>query len=73
MDERVAQLFDDRLVELGLRTLGHELDLLAELDGQIAHDPPELVEGASDREHADAHGIVAKLGDEPLELLGYRG
>ena len=38
MDEGIAQLLDDRLVELGIGALRDELRLLAELEGKIAHD-----------------------------------
>ncbi len=60
MDERVGELLDHGLVELGLLAGGLELDRLAELAAEIVHQAAEASEQAADRHHADAHRGVAQ-------------
>ncbi len=68
--ERVAQPFDDGLVQFGLRAFGRELDLFSELGGEVPHGALELAEGGADRQHADAHGVVPKRHGQPFHFLG---
>ena len=58
------------LVEFGVGPEGLHLDLLAEFDGEVAHQALELAEGRADRQHADVEGGVAQLVGEALDLLG---
>ena len=53
--ERVAERVDHGAVELGV--LAHELqvDLLAELGREVAHEPREAQEDGLDRDHPDLH------------------
>ena len=55
VDERVAERVDDRAVELGVLADEPQLDLLAELGGEVAHQPREAQEDGLDRDHADLH------------------
>ena len=47
-------------------------DLLAQLVGQIPHDPGQLGPGVADRLHAGLHHALLKLGDDVIEPLQRR-
>jgi hypothetical protein len=49
--QRVADLFDDGLVELSIGAGDHQFDVLAEITRNIAHDAVEAVEGLADLHH----------------------
>ena len=68
----IVELFDDRLVQLGLGPFRRHLDLLAKLRREIAHQPLELAEGTAYRQHPDVEGAVPEFGGEPLHLLRNR-
>ena len=55
VDERVAERVDDGAVELGVLADELELDLLAELGRQVAHEAREAQEDGLDRDHPDLH------------------
>ena len=46
MHQRIAQLIDDRFVELGIGAFHRELDILAQIARQIVDQPAEFLEGA---------------------------
>ncbi len=50
--QRIAQLLDDELVQLHLAAGDDEVDLLARLAGDAAHQPRQLVEHLAHRDHA---------------------
>ena len=53
--ERVAERVDDGAVELGVLAGEHQLDLLAELRGEVADEPREAQEDRLDRDHPHLH------------------
>ena len=53
--ERVAERVDDGAVELGVLADELQLDLLAELGREVAHQPREAQEDGLDRDHPDLH------------------
>ena len=53
--ERVAERVDDGAVELGVLADELQLDLLAELGREVAHEPREAQEDGLDRDHPDLH------------------
>ena len=53
--ERVAERVHDRAVELGVLADELELDLLGELDAEVAHEPREAQQHGLDGDHADLH------------------
>ena len=55
VDERIAERVDDRPVEFGVATDEVELDVLAELRREVAHEPREAHEDDVDRNHPDLH------------------
>ncbi len=64
MGQRVGDLFDERLVELGVFAAHLQLDFLAELARNIVNDPAEAVEGLADLHHAQLQGTAAHFLDE---------
>ena len=70
VNERIVELLDHGLVEFGLLAFRHQLDLLAEIAGEVVHDAPEAPEKRADRHHPDAHRRIAQLKHQPFDLLG---
>src|SRR6266567_6625285 len=70
MHERIADQFDHRLVQLGLGAGEDELDVLAELAGQIVYEAIEAVERFADRYHAQLQGAIAHGLDQPRQRAG---
>jgi hypothetical protein len=62
--ERVGDLLDDRLVQLGVGARDLEIDLLAEFPAHVAHDAPEPVARLADLHHPHLQRAVADLLDE---------
>ena len=62
--ERVLDALQHLPVELGVGAVHLELDVLAELGREIAHDARQLLPGIADRLHAGAHHAVLKLGGD---------
>ena len=68
--ERILDPVEHLPVELGVGTVHLELDVLAELGREIAHDARQLLPGVTDRLHAGPHHAVLKLGGhvgQPLQ------
>ena len=64
VNEGIGKRFDDVLVGFGLLPFEHELNLLAEFAGDVAHQAREALENEGDRHHADLHdGILHFIGD----------
>jgi len=61
MGERVLDQLQHLPIELGLGAVHLELDLLAEIGRQIAHDPRQLLPGVADRLHARLHHAFLQL------------
>ena len=72
MGQRVLDQVQHLPVELGLGALHLELDRLAELRRQIAHDPRQLLPGISDRLHARLHDAFLQLGGNVRQPLQWR-
>ena len=68
--ERVADLFDDRLVEFGFGTADFEADVLADFLRDVAHDALEFVEGGANLHHAQLQRGVTHVLDQPVEHRG---
>ncbi|EXI76714.1 MAG: hypothetical protein AW07_00113 [Candidatus Accumulibacter sp. SK-11] len=68
MDQRVGQILDHRLVDLGLFTNQSQFDILAQLPGQVARDARILLEQAANRLHARLHDRVLQVRNEQVEL-----
>ena len=65
VNQRLGDLLDDFLVELGLAAANLELDFLAEGARQVADRPRERVEHRRDRQHRQLDDVLAQLfGDE---------
>jgi phosphoenolpyruvate carboxylase len=61
MDQRIADLLEHGLVQLGGLAAHVEHDLLVELLRQVADQAREAVEHRADRQHADAHDAFLQL------------
>ncbi len=71
--ERILDGLDDGLVELGVLALHHQLHLLAAGQGQVTHDPWQLVPDVADRLHPGLHDPFLQLGGDQVEALGRAG
>ena len=60
MGQRIGELLDHRLVDLGVLADGFELDLLAGLGGQLAHQPRHARKHRFDRLGANGHHRILK-------------
>ncbi len=63
--ERVADLFDDGLVQFGLRAIDDQVDVLAQFLADIAHHTAEAIEGVADGDHAQVQRAIQDLLDQP--------
>ena len=73
VDEGIGDLVDDAFVEFGIAANGEKIDLFAEFSGQVADQTPVTGEGGLDREHAEAHRVVAQKARQPFGLFGDMG
>ena len=65
MNQRLGNLLDDFLVELGLAAANRDFDFLAERAGEVAHRARKRVEHRRDRQHRQLDDVLAQLfGDE---------
>ena len=67
--QRIGQLVDDGLVDLGVLALGDEADRLAGHVGDFAHDARHALEDRLHRLGADRHDAVLDLAGQLLQLL----
>ena len=65
--ERVGQLLDDELVDLGLGAGDDQVHLLVVLARDLPHDARELVEDLPERHHPHFEDAVLHLREVPLE------
>ena len=75
VDERVAQLVDHPLVQLGLLAADLEQDLLARREAEVADDAAEPLEQRADRHHPGVeHALLEAVGDpaQAVDRLGER-
>ncbi len=70
--ERVFDLLKDLAVELGIAAHHVELDLLIELERQLAHQPRQLLPGVGNRLHAGPHDAFLQLGGDMGQALQRR-
>ena len=63
----VGELFDDQLVDLGVRSGDDQANLLVVLSRGLPDDASELVEHLAERDHADVENSGPKLGELSLE------
>src|SRR6185437_4625459 len=68
VNQRIADLLEHGLVELGLLTRELQLDLLAEALRQVAHHAREAAENEGDGQHANPHDAFLQLAHVALEL-----
>src|SRR5207249_856144 len=68
VQQRVAELVQDRAVELDFLALDPERDLLAELAGQVTHQTGESVEHLPHRRHARLDDFRLQLARQPRDL-----
>ena len=61
MHKRVAELFEDRLVDLGLLARDREIDLLAKLLAHITHETRETIKREADWQHANSEHALLEL------------
>ena len=73
MNQRIAQLFDDVAIELGVFALEIQLDLFSLLEGQIADEPGHLLERVADRHHPQRHRCALQIGRDAAELAEAAG
>ncbi len=69
VSERVLDRLDDGLVELGFGALHLDLDLLADLGGEIADYARQLVPDHPDGLHTGAHDAFLKFAGDQVEAL----
>ena len=72
MGERILDEVENLAVELGLGALHFQVDLLAELVGEVAHDARQLLPGIADRLHARLHHAFLQLGGDAGKALQRR-
>ena len=70
--ERILDEVEDLTVELGLGTVHLQLDLLAEIGGEIADDARQFLPGVADGLHAGFHHPFLQLGGHVGESLQRR-
>ena len=68
--QRIADLFDDRSVHLGVFAFDDELDLFALFGGDVAHDPRQPIENALHRQHARLHDLLLELIRDTSDMQG---
>ena len=73
MNQRIAQLFDNVAIELGVFPLEIQLDLFPLLEGQIADEPGHLLERVADRHHPQRHRRALQIGGDAAELAEAAG
>lgn len=73
VQQRIDEVIEDALVELGLGALGDQVHLLTQRGRQIVHQAVEAAEGGADRHHLHAEHAVPELHDQPLERLHAAG
>ncbi len=64
MGQRILDQVEHLTVELGVGAVHLQFDLLAELAGEIAHDPRQLLPGIADRLHPRLHDAFLQLGGD---------
>ena len=69
VDEGLAELVDDGLVDPGLLALEDQLDLLALLARQVAHEAGKALEDVPDGKHPDVHDRLLELAAHPGDLV----
>jgi len=69
MDERITNCINDRAVELGIGAAQAQLHVLAELPGEIAHEPRQATEDGRHLDHPDLHHDRTQGLRAALELL----
>ena len=67
--QRVLDQLEHLAIEFGLGAMHFELDRLAELGRQVAHDPRQLLPGIADRLHARLHDAFLQLGGDVRQPL----
>ena len=70
--ERILDEVEDLTVELGLRAVHLQLDLLAEIGGEVADDARQFLPGVADRLHAGFHHPFLQFGGHVGESLQRR-
>src|SRR6185295_2030095 len=65
--EWVAQLLDDELVDLGLRTGDDQADVLPHLSPDLSNHSSQSVEHLTERHHAHLEDPVLHLPETPIE------
>jgi len=68
MDQWIAKLLDHGLVEFGLFTRKHQIDVLAKLARHVACDAGIFLEQSTDGLHARLHDRVLQIADEQVEV-----
>jgi hypothetical protein len=69
MRERVLDQFQHLPIELGFGAMHLELDLLAKIGSNIAHDPRQLLPSVADLLHAGLHHPFLQLGGDVRQPL----
>ncbi len=67
MRERLGDLVDDPLVDLGLAAANGELDFLVERAREVANRPRKRVENRCDRQHGQLDDVLAQLFRDQVE------
>src|SRR5207244_5664624 len=69
VQQRIADLFDHRTIELGVLALDDEVDLLALLTRDIAYDARQPTENGLERQHARLHNLLLQLVGDAADVL----
>ena len=67
--QRIAQTFDDGLIELDIVAFQLQVDLLAQVAGQVADHARKLVENVAHGLHAGQHDRFLQLGRDQVDAL----
>ena len=68
--DRIEQILDNRLVQLGVLAFDDQVDLLVEALRKVAHETREAGEYLADGHHADTHDAFLELTGDASEVLG---
>src|SRR6185295_19066567 len=71
MHQRLADLIQDRAVQLDLVAFGIEANLLAQLPRKVAHQARKPLEHLAYRGHAGGEDLSLHAGNEPVDSLAH--
>ena len=71
--QRIAQLINNGLIQLRLRALDRQLDILPQIARQVVDQAAEFLKGGANGRHSDVHRVLAQGRGQPFNFFGDRG